>query len=181
MKSTKVRSVSRSRHRPVSSLRPDDFKAHPIWRFVTDDDPDETWVLPVNGRRVARLAGKIVCTEVVLADGTRRWAMLSNIEPDNAQLTEHFLSLSLLVTGGWFHLARYHDFDARTRGPRVLAAALRRPVGKVFPIRYDLRQYVRNGASWLEGAVRRTPRHRLTRAQIIALAVRTPLIKGYAV
>ena len=171
MKSPRARSVSRYRPRPVSSLRPDDLKAHPIWRFVTDDDPDETWVLPVKGRRMGRLVGKIVCTEVILADGTRRWAMLSNIEPDDEQLTEQFLSLSLFVRGRWFHLARYHDFDARTRGPRVLAAALRRPVGKVFPIRYDLRRYVRHGASWLEGAVRRTPRHKLTRAQVIAMAV----------
>ena len=107
------------------------MKAHPIWRFVTDDDPDETWVLPVNGRRVSRLAGKIVGTEVMLADVPDSWAVFSNIEPDDEQLTEQFLSLSLFVNGRWFHLARYHDFDARMRGPGWLAAALRRPVGKV--------------------------------------------------
>ena len=161
----------RARPQPVTRLRPDDLKVHPIWRFVAADEPDETYVLPVSARRVPRLTGKIVGTEVTLADGSRRWALLSNVDAGNPELTEHFITLSLFVAGRWFHLARYHDVDAAKRGPRVLAAALRRPIGKVFPIRYDLRAYVRNAPAWLEGAIHRTPRQRLTRARVIALAV----------
>jgi hypothetical protein len=157
--------------RPVTSLRPADFNAHSIWRFVSGDEPDETWVRPVASRRSTSLSGKIVGTEVTLADGSRCWAVFSNVAIDNPQLTEHFLTLSLFVRGKWFHLARYHDIAARRHGPAALAVALGRPVAKVFPIRYDLRPYVRNAPSWLEGVVNRSPRKRLTRAQVIALAV----------
>jgi hypothetical protein len=150
------------------------LKAHPIWRFVEDDEPEEPYVLPAGARRVTRFTGKIVGAEVTLSDGTRRWALFSNIDPDNPDLTEHFITLSLFVAGRWFHLARYHDIDATERGPRALAAALRRPIGKVFPIYYDLRPFVRNAPPWLEGAIRRSPRQKLTRSQIIALAVPEP-------
>ena len=171
MKNRNQQTRMRSRPRPVASLRPDDLKAHPIWRFVEDDEADETYVWPVGGRRVTRLAGKVVGAEVTLADGSQRWGVFSNVDADNPELTEHFITLSLFVAGRWFHLARYHDIDARKRGPRALAAALRRPVGRVFPIRYDLRPFMRNAPPWLEGTIRRSPRQRLPRAPIIALAV----------
>jgi hypothetical protein len=161
----------RPRPQAVTSLRPDDLKVHPIWRFVSDDEPDETYVLPAGARRVTRLTGKIVGVEVTLADGSRRWALFSNVDRDSPELTEHFITLSLFIAGRWFHLARYHDVDAREHGPRALAAALRRPISKVFPIRYNLRAFLRNAPPWLEGAIRRSPRQRLSRAQIIALAV----------
>ena len=171
MKNRKRPTNLRSHPQPVTSLRPDALKAHPIWRFVEDDVPDETYVLPVRTKRVTRLAGKIVGAEVTLADGSQRWALFGNVDPDNPELTEHFITVSLFVAGRWFHLARYHDIDVSRRGPRVLAAALRRPIGKVFPICYDLRPYVRNAPPWLEGVIRRSPRQRLARAQVIALAV----------
>ena len=135
--------------KPVSRLRPSDFKAHPIWRFVTDDYPDETWALPLLAQRSTRFTGKIVGTQVSLADGSRRWAILGNIDPDNAEKMEHFLTVSVFLGRRWFHLARYHDFDARDHGPRALAAALGRSVGSVFPIRYDLRAFERNASPWL--------------------------------
>ena len=92
--------------------------------------------------------------------------------PDGSPLLRlSFVVLSLFIGGKWFHLARYHDVGARRHGPRALAAALHRPLGKVFPMRYDLRPYVRSGPSWLEGVVDRSPRNRLTRAEIIALSV----------
>ena len=163
--------VSRPRRRPVSSLRPGDFETHPIWRYVPGDEPDETWVMPVAARRVSSLGGKVLGTEVTLADGTRCAAMFGNVSPKNPKLTEHFLRVSLFINRKWFHLARYHDFDVRRRGPRALAAALKRPVNKVFAIRYDLRPYFRKPPAWLEGAIQQEPRKRLTRAEIIGLAV----------
>ena len=164
----------RRRPRPVTSLRPDDLKAHPIWRFVSTDEPDETCVLPVSARRVARLTDRIIGTEVTLADASRRWALLSNVDVDNPELTDHFMTLSMFVAGRWFHLARYHDVGVAGNGPRALAAALRRPISKVFPIGYDLRPFVRNPPPWLQGIVRRAPRRKLSRAQIIALALPKP-------
>ena len=128
-------------------------------------------MLPASSKRTTRLIGKLAGTKVQLADGSWRWALFSNIDPANAQLTEHFLSLSLFVAGRWFHLARYHDIDAVSRGPRALARRLRGPVNSVFPIRYDIRPFVNNAPAWLEGVVHRTPRPRLSGAKVIALAV----------
>ena len=163
-----VKRAHRSRARPVSTLRPTHLTRNPIWRFVSSDVPDETWVSPISGRRTSSLVGKVVRTNVVFADGTECWALFGNVDPTNAELTEHFLALSLYLNGKWFHLARYHDVDVKTRGPRALAAALERRTSKVFPIRYDLRPFVRGDFPALLGVVRQHPRRRLTRAQIIA-------------
>ena len=159
-----------TRSRPVSDLRPRDLEACPLWRFV-GDMPDETWVVPVKARRVSELAGTLVGTRVRLANGRRRWALVGNVDIKNARRTEHFLTLSLFVQGGWFHLARYHDLDVAKRGPRALAAALGRPVDQIFPIAYDLRPCVRGDVPALVGSVTSEPRKRLSRSAIIALAV----------
>lgn len=157
--------------RPVSALRPDTLREFPLWRYTGADEPHETWVQPLKSRRTSTLVGKLIGTEVTLADGTPRWALFGNIDPNDPRLTEHFLTMSLFVRNRWFHLARYHDFDARRRGPAALAASLRRPVGAVFPIAYDLRPYVRGDYPSLAGAITARPRERLSRSAIIALAV----------
>jgi len=169
-----VKRAHRSRAKPVSTLRPTHLTRNPISRFVSPDVPDETWVSPISGRRTSSLVGKVVGTNVVFADGTECWALFGNVDPTNAERTEHFLALSLYLNGKWFHLARYHDVDVKTRGPRALAAALERHTSKVFPIRYDWRPFLRGDFPALLGVVRQHPRKRLTRAQVIALAVSAP-------
>ena len=68
-------------------------------------------------------------------------------------------------------MARYHDFDADERGPLVLAAFLELPVEAVFPITYDISRSCIGDAGALIDTIDSQPRERLTRAQIIALAV----------
>ena len=143
-----------------------------MWRFVRTDEPDESWVVPLAGRRVSSFTAKIVGTEVTLADGSRLWALFGNVDPANPELTEHFLSASFFVNRKWFHLARYHDVDVEKRGPRALASALNRRLSDVFPIQYDLRPFARGNHPALANVIRQRPRKRLTRAQVIALAVR---------
>jgi hypothetical protein len=110
-------------------------------------------------------------TEVKLANGGSCWATICNVDVTNARLTEHFLTLSVIRDGRWFHLARYHDFDHAERGPEALARFLELPVDQVFPITCDVTRYARGDAAALHGQIRKAPRERLTRSEVIALAV----------
>ena len=83
----------------------------------------------------------------------------------------HFLSLSVPSQGEWFHLARYHDSDYAENGPVALAQLLGLTVAEVFPITYDLTSYVSGEASALKGTILAEPRERLSRDEIISLAV----------
>jgi len=155
----------------VSSLSLADIQSCPIWEFTNDDASDETSVRPVHRARVPDLIGKLVGTRVVLSCGQQVWALIANVEAGDARRTEHFLTLSVERDGRWFHLARYHDFDYELNGPQGLSRFLGRPVDDVFPISYDLRPYAEGDAAALTGEIRENPRERLSRAEIIAMAV----------
>jgi hypothetical protein len=156
---------------PIERLRPEHLAEHPIWRFTEGDTPDETWIVPLKGTRPTRLSGKIVGTQVHLADGSSVWALLGNLDPNDARMTQHFLTVSIYGANGWFHLARYHDVEVDTQGPTALAAYLGRALDQVFPLKYDVRAVLGGQGEALIGAVAAEPPERLTRAQVIALAV----------
>jgi hypothetical protein len=157
--------------KPVDTLSVSDLERFPVWRFVLDEDHDETWVRPVRSLPVSSLRGAVVGTPVLLADGSHVWGMLGNVDVANMRLNRHLLTLSLAVPGGWANLARYHDPDAATNGPARLAATLGRSIEDVFPIRYDLRTFAVGIREALVGEVSAEPIERLSRADVIALAV----------
>lgn len=157
--------------KPVASLSENDLRAHAVWRFDLSEEHDETYVRPVKSVPVTSLLGKVVAAQVLLANGDRVWATIGNVDVGNAKLTEHFLTLSVLKGGQWFTLARYHDFDRTENGPEALANFLQLPIEDVFPISYDIRQVSTGSPNALKGQVTREPSERLTRAQIVALAV----------
>jgi hypothetical protein len=68
-------------------------------------------------------------------------------------------------------MARYHDYDSRQRGPAALARFLGLRVNAVFPITYDIRKFSRGNDAALAGTIQKEPVERLTRAQVIGLAV----------
>lgn len=156
--------------KPVSSLEVADLKAHSVWQFV-NRDRDETLVRPVKRLPVAVLTGKLAATQVQLANGTFVWALIGNVDGSNARLTEHFITLSVFRDGRWFTLSRYHDFDYAEQGPEALANFLGLPVDEVFPIAYDIRACAKGDPAALAGKIYKAPRERLSRAEIIALAV----------
>ena len=161
-----------SRLKTVEELTVDDLRAFPVWQYTNaNEDVGETVVRPVKKIPVKKLSGRIVGTQVRLADGSARWALIGNVDPGNPRLTQHFLTLSILDRDRWFAMARYHDFDAEERGPLALAAFLQLPVEAIFPITYDIRRYCIGDAGALTGRIDAQPKERLTRAQIIALAV----------
>src|ERR671912_1742694 len=108
--------------RRVDALTPTDLARAPLWEFVGDGlSPDETYVRPVNEVPVDSLGGCVAATEVTLRNGRRLLALLGNVDLASPKHTRHFLALSLYLDDGWFHVARYHDFDAEDRGPVALA------------------------------------------------------------
>jgi hypothetical protein len=157
--------------KPIDSLRVIDLEAHPVWQYANREGADETFVRAVKRVPVTSLTGKIVGALVVLANGERPWAIIGNVDSVNPRLTEHFLTLSVEQGGTWFTLARYHDFDYAERGPEALAHFLRLAVDEVFPIVYDIRAYSTGDAAALSGQILKEPREKLSRAEIIAMAV----------
>ncbi len=156
----------------VSELTLSDLRQHPVWRYTGRDEPSEIAVRPVKKLPVTSLAGALVGCNIRLASGRNLMALLGNLDAANAELTEHFLTLSVYRDdGAVFHLARYHDRDAGERGPDALAAFLKMKKEEVFPIAWDARSVVAGNPVALHGKIEAAPKHRLTREQVIALAV----------
>ena len=167
-----MRKNTESEPRPVDSLTAEDFAKSPVWRFTGSDTPDETYMTPVRRLPARRLDGCIVASPIRLANGTVLTGVLGNLDSANPRLTEHFLTLSVFrPDGAQFYLARYHDFDAAERGPDALAAFLGLSLNAVFPITYDVSSIVAGPPESLHGTITAEPRERLTRAEVIALAV----------
>lgn len=160
--------------KPVECLTVADLRAWPVWQYTNRDASGETLVGPVKRIPVATLAGKEVGVQVQLSNRNEVWALIGNVDVHDPRLTEHFLTLSVERDRKWFSLARYHDFDYCERGPDALAAFLDLPVDEVFPISYDIRRYVQGDPAALSGKIFKEPRERLTRSEIIALAVPKP-------
>ena len=164
--------VSRPTMSSIESLAREDYVKSPVWRFTKSRAEDEMHVRPVRRLPVSRLGDCVAGIPVHLANGTELLGVIGHFDPVNPRLNEHFLSLSLFrADGRLFHLARYHDFDAAERGPAQLADFLSLPVEVVFPISYDLSGIVAGSPETLRGQIAAEPRERLTRAEVIALAV----------
>jgi len=158
-------------HKTLESLGIPDLEKHPIWRYVNDDASGETAIRPVKRLPVRNLNGKVAGIQVRLANGDHVWGLIGNVDVFHPRLTEHFLTLSVLKNDRCFTLARYHDIDCRESGPHALASFLGMNIDDVFPISYDLSQITGGDPRALVGTIPKEPRERLTRAEIIALAV----------
>jgi hypothetical protein len=157
--------------KPVESLQISDFIANPVWEYLNEDHLGETAVRPIERVPVETSTGRVFGVQVQLATGFQIWATIGNVDANNPKSTEHFLTLSVEREGQWFHLSRYHDSNYAETGPDALARFLELPVNEVFPISYDIRPYVVGDPSALSGKVLKEPREKLTRADIIAMAV----------
>lgn len=155
----------------ILSLKIADLERHPVWEFGNTVKGDDTDVQPVTRLPVSTLEGRIIGTRVLLANGQYVWATIGNLDSKNAQMNEHFVTLSFERKSEWFHLARYHDYDYRQRGPSAAARFLGLSVDDVFPVSYDVRKYAIGEANALTGMVLNEPRVRLTRVELIAMAV----------
>lgn len=162
--------------KPVNELTAAEVQAYPVWEYNLsheDELPDETFVQPIYVLPVEHLDHRVIGTQVTLANGERLWSIIGNVDVRNAEATEQFLTISLDRGGERFFLARYFDVDHATSGPHALAEFLGLPIAEVFPISYDLAQHVIGDAAVLKGQIPAAPRVRLSRDQIISLAVRS--------
>jgi|LakMenEpi03Aug12_release.lakeMendotaPanAssembly.Ray.scaffolds.fasta_scaffold1016342_1 hypothetical protein len=158
--------------RSVDSLTAEDFIVSPVWRFRHSTSSKVVEVAPVRRLPVKQATGCVVGCSLRLANRTLLSGFLGNLYTSNGRLTQHFLTVSVFrADGAVFHLARYHDFDAAERGPLALASFLALPLEAVFPIEYDVGNAIIGPAEILRGAIPAEPEERLSRAEVIALAV----------
>ena len=155
-------------NKTVDTISVEDILAFPVWEF-SKREPFS--IEPVKKIPCKKLAGRFVGTQVVLADGSKAWALLGNIDPENPGITEHFITLSICSHNKWFHLARYHDHDYGDQGPEKLSEFLGKPIGDIFPISYDIRANLKAESSVAYGKIEKEPHEKLSREAIIALAV----------
>ena len=155
----------------IDSLSVELLRVNPVWRYISMRRGMGTELKPVINLPCKTLAGKVAGIQLGLPDGTKLWGVVGNFDVINPKMNEHFATLSIESNGRWFHLARYHDFDFEKRGPDALASFLGIPVNCVFPLTYDLSGLVVGPRENLNGAVQRDPQPRLSRAEIIAMAV----------
>lgn len=156
----------------VEALTVDDLKRYPVWRFVNDGKLGETATKPIKRLPVTSLRGKVVGTEVRLANGQFIWALVGNLDSRSPNLTKHFRTISLQRNGQWFHLARYHDYDYTDRGPDAAARFLALPPDAVFPIAVDLRRVVRSDdTATLLFNVELDPPEKLSQDELMDLAI----------
>lgn len=158
---------------PVDKITPAMLKRHPVWEFMPEsDDRDETVVATVEQLPVRTLKNRLVATHVALNNGQTVLALLGNIDLRDPGSNEHFLTVAVFDSKGRrFDLARYHDVDFRTRGPKQLAEFLRLEVSDVFPMSYDISSVARGIEACRKGAIIAKPSKRLTRKQLIVLAL----------
>ena len=160
----------------ADQLSPSDFSKHQIWEFASDAEanlPDETCLRPVKQLPVRSLVGRLVGTELTLANGQPVQGVLGNIDLGDPVSTEHFLTVTVFnKSGKRFDLARYHDFDYSRRGPSALASFLGLPVGSIFPIQYDISAVATGKAECLCRAIPEVPAARLSKTELINLAIK---------
>ncbi len=163
--------MNKEHAKAIRSLKISDLEKHPVWQYTLEAKGDDTTVRAIKGLPVSNLTGKVVGTLVRLANGNRVWGLVGNLDAKNPRMNEHFVTLSIERNGHWFDLARYHDIDYLGHGPDALARFLELPLDEVFPITFDVRKYVKGEPPTLLGTLPKEPRVRLSRAEIIAMAV----------
>jgi hypothetical protein len=142
-----------------------------VWQNIIDNEADEVSVYPVTKLPVSSLTGRIVGSPVRLANGQSVWAIILYLDAKDPRKSEQFVVLRIEKDGHWFDLARYWDLDYSTNSPEALSRFLGLPIDEVFPIAYDVTNYVDGKRTALTGTVEREPRERLSEDEIIRLAV----------
>ena len=164
--------MNKSELKTPDTLTPLDLRKNPVWEFVNDDELGELAMRPIRKLPVKNLNGRLVGTELILANGQKVFGLLGNVKVNNPKFNKHFMTVSVERDGQWFMMSRYHDYDAADRGPAALAAFLGMTIDNIFPISYNISNVSLGESESLVGCIPKEPQERLTRAQVIALAVR---------
>jgi hypothetical protein len=150
-------------------LHEGDLKSTFVWVGSTSDR-DETSIRPATRSSLKSIEGKIVACSFRLNNGAELVGVMSNLT-NNVSRNAHLANAALLIEGKWFFLARYHDAEFKTHGPAVVALRLKLPLGKIFPITYEVLHRFNPPSAAQRGVIHAKPKNKLTRKQIIELAV----------
>jgi hypothetical protein len=159
---------------PLDTLLPKDVQHNWLWQYVPSRD-GRLWVKPVELAKARQFAARLAGTTVELADGSRHVAFIDGLALDTPEFCKHFRELVIWVDGfGWFRLARYNDSEEirREQGDEVLARLFKRPLKKVFPIKFDLRDRSSVDSPCLTGAFEHNPAWGLSRPDVMGMLVR---------
>jgi hypothetical protein len=150
----------------VEKLTADDYADFPIWEFTNDDEEhDDLSMAPVIELPVTDMGGRLIGTQVRLANGTFRLGTLGNLHLQDVEATKTYLMLSLHQDDDVFHLARYHDVDRDTHGPKALSEFLGLDIDDVFPISYDVSRFCLSHPSVTRNVIVADPPHKLDKQE----------------
>ncbi len=141
--------------KPIDDVTNQELISFPVWEFALDQEEalGETAIRPVLELPVTQAGGVLFCTKVGLASGVTLWAIIGNLDPQDADQTARFLTISFLKEEERFHLARPIDFHYETHGPRALCDFLEMKLEDVFPIRYDVHSVCRGDPAAVTGEI----------------------------
>lgn len=157
----------------MEKLTAKSFERFPVWEFCNDDAAGECLVSPVRRIPVSDAGNRLIGCQLQLADGSSLAGFVGNLSTKSIRANEEFLTFSFFVGKETFHLARYHDVDADTRGSTALARKLGKTTKAVFPVRYDLSDSVSAGGAFTKGSLPAEPKKRLSSAARMKLVFDT--------
>jgi hypothetical protein len=152
---TREDDVGKQAAKPIDDVTNGELISFPVWEFAIDQEQslDETAIQPVLKLPVSQGVGILFCTQVRLASGETQWAMLGNLDPQDADQTARCLTISFLKAEKRFHLAQPVDFHYETHGPRALCDFLGMKLDDVFPIRYDVHSVCQGDPAAVAGEI----------------------------
>lgn len=159
--------------RPVEEITYEDWIKYPLWEFISESEfQDETYMLPSIQLPVENFDGRLLSCPIILSNGQVCHGLLGNINTTNTEFNPHLITLSFVIPDGRFNLARYHDYDYHQNGPESLAEFLGLPISEIFPISYAFDPSILIGATGITEYLDQVPEKKLSRAEIIELALR---------
>jgi hypothetical protein len=114
----------------LSELTNDDLSRYPVWRYEGESD-ESAIVSPVAGFADPDREAYIARTRFVLADGSEWWGYCSPTDDSGLD----YLQPVLITPGGPVRF--WHDEAPPEPEPARTCRLLGRPVGRVFPARYE--------------------------------------------
>ena len=154
------------------SLTVEDFKRHPVWEFTNSHEhtgpKGELVVRPVLNLPVRSLEGRFIGTELYLGNQKCVFGVLLGVKLLNLRLTKLILDFIVYMDGKRFVYRRRME-SSKARQLDQLALFLDTPKAEIFPIRYDISQYVVGDPDVIRGEIIQEPPERLSTKELSKL------------
>lgn len=158
----------------LTDLRPIDLQKTWLWTVVASRADGALRLKPETLAKTDKFKGRLIASQVSLADGTKLSALIEGIDPEAPGFSRHNKELYVWVDGhGWFQLAQYFVSEElkAVRGDDVLCRILQKPIQDVFPIHFDVRHRAKTESPCLIGSFEHNPSWGLTQYQVMEILV----------